>query len=141
MHTRLPRPICGRDQPSCVAAARPDGRLRGGCALGPSRHLWGADAVPPKRGASCACAARPVPLRSPPHQQRQDQYHLSFVHSTLLRFKVGPEIPPGTYTVEPHLAEERGTSRMTSPTCSTCGRGIKWHNKPPLNGRELVAGR
>jgi ABC-type transport system substrate-binding protein len=28
---------------------------------------------------------------------------------------------------------------MTPPMFSTCARGVKWHNKPPLNSRELVA--
>jgi peptide/nickel transport system substrate-binding protein len=63
---------------------------------------------------------------------------LSFIHSTLLRYKVGPEITPGTFTVEPHLAE-----RWEEPDDLTyifhLRRGVKWHNRPPLNGRELVA--
>src|SRR6516165_5264655 len=56
----------------------------------------------------------------------------------LVRYKVGPEIPPGTFTVEPHLAE-----RWEQPDDTTyifhLRHGVKWHNKPPLNGRELVA--
>ena len=63
---------------------------------------------------------------------------LSFVHSTLVRYKVGPEIPPGTFTVEPHLA-----ARWEQPDETTyifhLRHGVTWHNKPPLNGRELVA--
>jgi ABC-type transport system substrate-binding protein len=30
---------------------------------------------------------------------------LSFVYNKLVRFKVGPEVPPGVFTVEPDLAE------------------------------------
>jgi len=45
---------------------------------------------------------------------------------------------PGTFTVEPHLAE-----RWEEPDDLTyvfhLRRGVTWHNKPPLNGRELVA--
>jgi peptide/nickel transport system substrate-binding protein len=63
---------------------------------------------------------------------------LSFVHSTLVRYQVGPEIPPGTFTVEPHLA-----ARWEQPDETTyvfhLRHGVTWHNKPPLNGRELVA--
>jgi peptide/nickel transport system substrate-binding protein len=63
---------------------------------------------------------------------------LSFVHSTLVRHKVGAGVQPGTFTVEPHLAE-----RWETPDDTTyifhLRQGVKWHNKPPLNGRELVA--
>src|SRR4029434_11186018 len=63
---------------------------------------------------------------------------LSFVHSTLVRYKVGPEIPPGTFTVEPHLAERWETPNDTTYIFHL-RQGVRWHNKPPLNGRELVA--
>jgi peptide/nickel transport system substrate-binding protein len=63
---------------------------------------------------------------------------LSFVYSTLVRHKVGPDVQPGTFIVEPHLAE-----RWETPDDTTyifhLRQGVKWHNKPPLNGRELVA--
>jgi len=63
---------------------------------------------------------------------------LSFAYSTLVRYKVGIDVPPGTFTVEPHLAE-----RWEQPDDTTylfhLRHGVKWHNKPPVNGRELVA--
>ena len=63
---------------------------------------------------------------------------LSFAYSTLVRYKVGSDVRPGTFTVEPHLAE-----RWEQPDDTTyifhLRQGVKWHNKPPLNGRELVA--
>jgi peptide/nickel transport system substrate-binding protein len=47
-------------------------------------------------------------------------------------------VPPGTFIVEPDLAE-----RWESPDDTTyifyLRHGVKWHNKPPVNGRELVA--
>src|SRR5262249_606024 len=62
---------------------------------------------------------------------------LSFVYSTLLRHKVGAGTSPGTFTVEPHLAE-----RWETPDDTTyifhLRQGVHWHNKPPLNGRDLV---
>jgi len=61
---------------------------------------------------------------------------LSFVHSKLVRHKVG--VAPGTFTVEPDLAE-----RWEEPDDTTVvfhlRRGVRWHNKPPVNGRELTA--
>src|SRR5262249_40512976 len=63
---------------------------------------------------------------------------LSLMHSTRLRYKVGPEIVPGTFTVEPHLA--KGWEEPDDLTyVFHLRRGVTWHNKPPLNGGELVA--
>jgi ABC-type transport system substrate-binding protein len=101
--------------------------------------LWAAEAGPSKRGGILR-----VRGYDPPHFDHQQTISfktnttLSFVHSTLVRYKVGPEIPPGTFTVEPHLAE-----RWEQPDETTyifhLRHGVTWHNKPPLNGRELVA--
>src|SRR2546430_14080039 len=101
--------------------------------------LWAADAGPPKRGGILR-----VRGYDPPHfdhhltNNAKTNTTLSFVHSTLLGFRVGPEIRPGKCMVEPHLAES-----WEAPDDLTyvfhLRRGITWHNKPPLNGRELVA--
>src|SRR5712691_10662712 len=100
---------------------------------------WGAAAGQPKRGGILR-----VWGYDPPHFDPQltingkTQNTVSFVYSTLVRYKVGPVIPPGTFIVEPHLAE-----RWESPDDTTyvfhLRQGVTWHNKPPVNGRELVA--
>jgi peptide/nickel transport system substrate-binding protein len=63
---------------------------------------------------------------------------LSFVYSKLLRHKVGAGVTPGTFALEPDLAE-----RWEQPDDATyvfhLRRGVRWHSKPPLNGRELTA--
>ena len=63
---------------------------------------------------------------------------VSFVYNKLVRHKVGAGVPPGTFTVEPDLAE-----RWEEPDDTTVvfhlRRGVRWQNRPPLNGRELVA--
>ncbi len=63
---------------------------------------------------------------------------LSFVYSKLVRHKVGPAVRPGTFEVEPDLAE-----RWEQPDDTTyvfyLRKGVRWPNKPPLNGRELTA--
>ncbi len=63
---------------------------------------------------------------------------LSFVYNKLVRYKVGPGVPPGVFTVEPDLAE-----RWEEPDELTyvfhLRRGVRWHNMSPLNGRELTA--
>jgi peptide/nickel transport system substrate-binding protein len=63
---------------------------------------------------------------------------LSFVYSKLVRHQVGAGVTPETFTVEPDLAE-----RWEEPDGTTLvfhlRRGVRWHNKPPVNGRELTA--
>jgi peptide/nickel transport system substrate-binding protein len=101
--------------------------------------LWGAEAGPPRRGGILRVRGYdPVHFDHHLTSNAKTNTTLSFVHSTLMRYQVGPGIAPGTYTVEPHLAE-----RWEAPDDLTyvfyLRRGVKWHNKPPLNGRELVA--
>ena len=101
--------------------------------------LSGAEAAQPKRGGILRVRGYdPVHFDHHLTSNVKTNTTLSFVHSTLLRYKVGPEITPGTFTVEPHLAE-----RWEEPDDLTyifhLRRGVTWHNKPPLNGRELVA--
>src|SRR6266446_4340456 len=63
---------------------------------------------------------------------------LSFVYNKLVRHKVGAGVTPGTFAIEPDLAE-----RWEEPDDTTVvfhlRRGVRWHNKPPVNGRELTA--
>ena len=63
---------------------------------------------------------------------------LSFVYNKLVRHKVGAGVAPGTFAVEPDLAE-----RWEEPDDTTVvfylRKGVRWQNKPPVNGRELTA--
>ena len=64
--------------------------------------------------------------------------NLSFTHSRLVKVKAGPSVVPGTLPVEPDLAES-----WTQPNDRTyvfkIRKGVRWHNKPPVNGREVTA--
>ena len=101
--------------------------------------LWTAEAGQPKRGGILR-----VRGTDPPHFDHhltlnfKTNTTLSFAYSTLVRYKVGADVRPGTFTVEPHLA-----ARWEQPDDTTyvfhLRQGVTWHNKPPLNGRELVA--
>jgi len=55
-----------------------------------------------------------------------------------VRHKVGAEVPPGTFLVEPDLAERREALNDTTYVFHL-RHGVHWHNKPPVHGRELVA--
>src|SRR5881409_489140 len=74
--------------------------------LSPPAPLWGAEAVQPKRGGILRVRGYD-PTHFDPHLTLNFKTHttLSFVYSKLVRHKVGPEIQPGTFIVEPDLAE------------------------------------
>jgi peptide/nickel transport system substrate-binding protein len=63
---------------------------------------------------------------------------LSFSHSRLLKHKAGPGVVPGAFQLEGDLAESWA---QTSDTIYVfkLRRGVRWHPKPPVNGRELTA--
>jgi len=63
---------------------------------------------------------------------------LSFVYSKLVRHKVGAGVTPGTFTLEPDLAEWWEQPDDTTVVFHL-RRGVRWHNKPPVHGRELIA--
>src|SRR6201993_291921 len=64
--------------------------------------LWGADAGQPKRGGILRVRGYdPVHFDHHLTNNARTSTTLSFIHSTLLRYKVGADIAPGTFTVEP----------------------------------------
>ena len=64
--------------------------------------------------------------------------NLSFTHSRLVKVKAGTAVVPGTQPLEPDLAES-----WSQPNDHTyvfrLRKGVRWHPKPPVNGRELTA--
>jgi peptide/nickel transport system substrate-binding protein len=111
------------------------GAALAGASLTPSAVL----AQTPKRGGTLA-----IRTWDPPHfdpfQTISYKTHiaLSFTHSRLLKHKAGPSVVPGTFPLEGDLAES-----WTQPNETTyvfkLRRGVRWHNRPPVNGRELTA--
>jgi peptide/nickel transport system substrate-binding protein len=93
----------------------------------------------PKRGGTLS-----LRLWDPPHFDHmliisyKTNIALSFTHSRLVKQKAGPSIAPGTFPLEGDLAES-----WTQPNETTyifkLRRGVRWHNKAPVNGRELTA--
>jgi peptide/nickel transport system substrate-binding protein len=101
--------------------------------------LWGEEAGAPKRGGILRVRGGDPP-HFDPHLTINNYTHfvLSFVYSKLVRHKVGADVQPGTFIVEPDLAE-RWEALDDTTYVFHLRKGVKWHNKPPLNGRELVA--
>src|SRR5215510_9697493 len=63
---------------------------------------------------------------------------LSFVYNKLVRYKVGPGVPPGVYAIEPDLAE-RWEEPDELTTVFHLRKGVRWQSVAPVNGRELTA--
>ena len=93
----------------------------------------------PKRGGVFRIAGFD-PLGFDPHStfSFRTMTNLSFTHSRLVKVKAGPTVQPGTIPLEPDVAES-----WTQPNDTTyifmLKRGVRWHPKPPVNGRELTA--
>src|SRR6266540_2801393 len=101
--------------------------------------FWGDETAQPRRGGILRVWGYDPP-HFDPHLTINAKTHntLSFVYSTLVRHKVGPEIQPGTFIVEPDVAE-RWEALDDTTYVFHLRKGVTWHNKPPVNGRELVA--
>jgi peptide/nickel transport system substrate-binding protein len=111
----------------------------GGLTLAGAALPSAVSAQAPKRGGTLS-----LRLWDPPHFDHmliisyKTNILLSFTHSRLVKQKAGPAVAPGTFPLEGDLAES-----WTQPNETTyvfkLRRGVKWHNKPPVNGRELTA--
>jgi peptide/nickel transport system substrate-binding protein len=107
---------------------------------GPQLRAAPAEAQTPKRGGILRTCNLLDPQGFDPHQTISfaTMIPLSFTHSRLLKVKAGPAVKPGTYPVEADLAES--WTRTSDTTYEfKLKRGVRWHPKPPVNGRELTA--
>jgi len=117
-------------------------KLGGGAAavaLTPGTSTPPAWAQTPKRGGVLTIRGWDPP-HFDPHLTVSYKTHIaySFTHSRLVKHKAGPGLQPGVFSIEGDLAES-----WTQPNENTyvfkLRRGVRWHNKPPVNGRELDA--
>src|SRR5262249_38846541 len=100
-----------------------------------------AAAQDPRRGGTIS-----VRMWDPPHFDLHAPGGLSYklhtlmtyTHSRLVRHRTGPAVQPGTFALEPDLAESWSQPNDTTYVFKL-RRGVRWHPKPPVNGRELVA--
>jgi peptide/nickel transport system substrate-binding protein len=111
-----------------------------GAAMTPHLGTGPVQAQTPKRGGVLRLTFQVDPLGFDPHQTISfaTMVPLSFVYSRLVKVKAGPSVKPMTYPIEPDLAES-----WTQPNDTTyvfkLKKGVRWHPKPPVNGRELTA--
>ena len=129
--------------PSKPSLSRRDLLKWGGAGLAAAASapaIWTpARAQAPKRGGTISLRLWDPPHWDP-HLTISYKTHIaySFTHSRLLRHKTGPAIHPGTFPIEGDLAES-----WTQPNETTyifkLRKGVRWQNKPPVNGREVTA--
>jgi peptide/nickel transport system substrate-binding protein len=98
------------------------------------------NAQTPRRGGVLRIADREAPNLDP-HLAVSFLTHSwnSMVYSQLVRYAHGPEQrSPADFTIVPDLAEKW---EYKSPTVIvfTLRKGVHFHNKPPVNGREVTA--
>ena len=107
------------------------------CPLARPQVLWGAEAGQPKRGSILRLRGVEPP-HFDPHLTFNFKTHttLSFVYNKLVRYRAGRE--PGTFLLAPDLAE-RWEALDETTYVFHLRHGVHWHQKPPVNGRELVA--
>jgi peptide/nickel transport system substrate-binding protein len=98
-----------------------------------------ASAQSPKRGGTLSLRLWDPP-HFDPHLTISYKTHIvyTFSHSRLLKPKAGPGVAPGTFPLEGDLAESWTQSNETTYVFKL-RKGVRWHNKPPVNGRELTA--
>jgi peptide/nickel transport system substrate-binding protein len=106
-----------------------------GTALGPSL----AQAETPRRGGSLTIRGWDPPFFDPMLSTAyRVNIPLTFTHNRLVKHKAGPSIVPGTFAIEGDLADSWSQPNETT-WIFRLHRGVRWHNKPPVNGRELTA--
>jgi len=62
----------------------------------------------------------------------------SFTHSRLIKHRAGPAVQPGTFPIEGDLAESWSQPNELTYVFRL-RKGVRWHPKPPVNGREVTA--
>ncbi|HEX9419843.1 MAG TPA: ABC transporter substrate-binding protein, partial [Methylomirabilota bacterium] len=136
------------DKPLASHVSRRDLLKLGGAAIaagaaGSGRPLFDpgtAEAQAPKRGGTFRMRFALAPVHFDPQQTVTftTMLPLSFTHSRLVKVRAGSSVKPGTQPLEPDLAESWIQSNDTTYIFKL-RRGVRWHAKPPVNGRELTA--
>ena len=95
----------------------------------------------PRRGGVLRIAEREAPSLDP-HLNISflTHTHVSLAYGQLVRFPHGPEqTNPTDFSIVPDVAERWTVSKDGTVYTFQLRRGVKFHNKPPVNGREVTA--
>jgi peptide/nickel transport system substrate-binding protein len=123
-----------------MTLSRRDLLALGGMTLaGTTLNVSAARAQAPKRGGTLVLRGWDPPLFDPMLQTAyRVQIPITFTHSRLVKHKAGPSVAPATFAIEGDLAESWSQPNETTYVFKL-RRGVRWHPKPPVNGRELTS--
>jgi len=93
-----------------------------------------------KHGGTFRVRLDQSPVHFDPHQTvaYSTMVPLSFAYSRLVKVKAGSNVTPGTQPIEGDLADS-WDSKGDAVYVFKLRKGVRWHSKPPVNGRELTA--
>ena len=92
-----------------------------------------------KRGGTFRVRVSAPPAHFDPHQTAaaSTMVPLSFAYSRLVKIKAGVWTVPGTQPIDGDVADS--WDRKGDAYIFKLVKGVRWHPKPPVNGRELTA--
>jgi peptide/nickel transport system substrate-binding protein len=92
-----------------------------------------------KRGGAFRVRVSAPPAHFDPHQTAaaSTMVPLSFAYSRLVKIKAGVWTVPGTQPIDGDVADS--WDRKGDAYIFKLVKGVRWHPKPPVNGRELTA--
>src|SRR5437867_7025261 len=141
-HTRLNRRDFVRLSAAGVGAATLVSGPRRATAASPYPDWIPASTKPPKRGGTLTRASQwDPPVLDPRLTQSVGIVQFAGITSSrLIRYSFPEEVSNrNDLTLRPDLAESWQSSTDSRTWTFKLRQGVKWHNVPPLNGRELVA--
>jgi peptide/nickel transport system substrate-binding protein len=102
--------------------------------------LRSAEAQTPKRGGVFKVRHHVQPVHFDAHQTIafSTMMALSYCMSRLVKVKAGASVVPGTQPVEGDLAESWQRTNDRTYVLKL-RKGVRWHNRPPVNGREFTS--
>src|SRR5712691_8487402 len=115
-------------------------KLGAAAAAAGALDIRASEAQTPKRGGVFKVRHQVQPVHFDPQQTIAfpTMMALSYCMSRLVKVKAGASVVPGTQLVENDLAEAWQRTSETSYVFKL-RKGVRWHNKPPVSGRELTA--
>jgi peptide/nickel transport system substrate-binding protein len=96
--------------------------------------------TPPRPGGTVSIRTM-EPKSFDPHQYISYRLRIvnSYTHERLTRFKTGPGTSPVEHIPVPALATSWEIKDGGKTVIYHLRKGVRWHNRPPVNGRELKA--
>jgi peptide/nickel transport system substrate-binding protein len=113
--------------------------LVGMLATGALAPAAGAPAATPKHGGTLNATFSSDPAHFDPHRGTTAQNFVPLVYNGLVRFKTGPDVRVDEFIIEPDLAERWEISADGRVYTFHLRRGVRFHDRPPVNGRELTS--